>query len=339
MKRIDTQSHFVTPRYLDAFLKTNRDYTVDYAPDGSMMLNLHGCRFMLFTRPLIDIDHRIQMMDEHQPGTMEVLSLSTPQVYMDDADKTDYLTRIVNDEFYELKCAYPDKFLTFASLPMPHVNKALDEIDRAMSDLKANGFVLGTSVLGEFWDQEKFAPVFQRLDDLNACLFFHPQPNIGKQHLGDYWLMPLNGFVFDTTCSVSRLVYSGFFQRYPNIRVLLPHLGGTIPYLFGRLDIGYYAYEANRKNISIDPTKYLKNLYYDTVSYSSKALRFAADLLGTDHMLYATDYPYVIGVPDKINESLLQADFTESQMRQINYENALRILNNVEPQLLAQAGV
>lgn len=334
MVRIDTQSHFVTPRFLDEFLKVDKSYTAETTPEG-FMLNMRGSRVMLFTPPLTDVEVRIREMEEKQPGTMEVLSLSTPQVYTDDEETTVRLTKISNDDFAELQRSYPDKFMTFASLPMPHVNRAIDEIDRALFDLKMNGFVLGTSILGRFLDEEDFDPVFKRMNELGACLFLHPQPNIGLEHLKKYGLTPINGFIFDTTCCVSRLLFSGFFEKYPGIKMILPHLGGAIPYLSGRLDIGYHAYKEARENITKLPSEQIKSFYYDIVSYEPKALKFAADMFGADHLLYATDYPYVIGVPERIDAAYAAAGFTEEEKRKINYENALRILNNADPGLQA----
>lgn len=328
MKKIDTQSHIVTPRYLEEFLKVDKSYTAEHTPEG-FMLNMRGSRVMLFVPPLVDVEARIKEMDEKQPETIEVLSLSTPQVYMEDKQTCEYLTRISNDEFAELQKYRPDKFMTFASLPMPHVNAAIDEMYRAMHDLKMNGFVLGTSVLGKYLDEDEFAPVFEHMDKLNGCLFLHPQPNIGLEHVKKYGLMPINGFIFDTTCCVSRLIFSGFFEKYPNIKLILPHLGGAIPYLAGRLDIGYHAYKEARANISKKPSEYLRNAYYDLVSYEPNALKFAAKLIGTDRMLYATDYPYVIGVPELIDKAFEEADFSQAEREQICYKNALSILNNV----------
>jgi len=290
---------------------------------------MRGCRVMLFTRALVDLEYRLKEMSEKQPEVIQVLSLSTPQVYMTEEENAVLLSKVINDELSALQKQYPQKFMSFASLPMPHVNSSIEEIDRALLDLKMNGLVIGTSILGNFLDQKDLDPVFRRADELNACIFLHPQPNLGLDHLHEYNLLPICGFIFDTTCCVARLIFSGFFEKFPNIKVIVPHLVGAIPYLMGRLDIGHEAYPEARAIISKPPSEYVKRMYMDLVSYSPEAIRFVAGLLGTDHLLYASDYPFVIGRPDKIMASMDAAGFSEAEQRQINYENAMRILNNV----------
>jgi aminocarboxymuconate-semialdehyde decarboxylase len=112
----------------------------------------------------------------------------------------------------------------------------------------------------------------------------------------EYWLMPLNGFLFDTTLAASKLVFSGTVRRFPRIRWILGHLGGTIPYLAERLDRGYRAFAECRQHIDRPPSEYLKrHFYYDTVNFEPAALRLAIDFAGSERILAGSDYPHAIG--------------------------------------------
>ena len=144
--------------------------------------------------------------------------------------------------------------------------------------------------------------------------------------MNEYWLMPLVGFLFDTTLAATALVYSGVVERFPGIRWVLGHLGGAIPYLAERLDRGYEAFPDCRANISKLPTEYLKKFYYDTVNFDPNALQLAIDFAGSDHILAGSDYPHQIGSLQKMGESLQSLDVSEEDRSMILGGNAARLL-------------
>ena len=111
----------------------------------------------------------------------------------------------------------------------------------------------------------------------------------------DYWLMPLVGFLTDTTLAAAKLAFSGVVQRFPGIRWVLAHLGGAIPYLAERLDRGFEAFKECRRNIDRPPSEYLRKFYFDTVNFDPAALRLAIGFAGVDHIFAGSDYPHQIG--------------------------------------------
>jgi aminocarboxymuconate-semialdehyde decarboxylase len=145
-------------------------------------------------------------------------------------------------------------------------------------------------------DDERFWPIYEAANDRDAVLMIHPEYPVGVEAMTEYWLMPLNGFLFDATLAASKLVFSGVVKRYPRIRWSLAHLGGTIPYLAERLDRGFRAFKECRKHIDELPTTYLKrHFYYDTVNFSQHALKCAIEFAGADHIVAGSDYPHQIG--------------------------------------------
>jgi aminocarboxymuconate-semialdehyde decarboxylase len=142
----------------------------------------------------------------------------------------------------------------------------------------------------------------------------------------DYWLMPLVGFLMDTTLAASKLVFSGVVARHPNIRWVLTHMGGAIPYLAERLDRGYRAFADCRQHIDRPPTEYLKQFYYDTVNFNASAVRLALDFAGPDRMLAGSDYPHQIGSIPLMLDTLQKLAVDEVTRRKILGENAAKLL-------------
>ena len=142
----------------------------------------------------------------------------------------------------------------------------------------------------------------------------------------EYWLMPLVGFLFDTTLAAAKLVFSGVAERFPRIKWILSHLGGAIPYIAERLDRGYAAFRECREHISKPPSESLKAFYYDTVNFDQSALRLALTFAGPDHLLAGSDYPHQIGSLEKMVESLRRLDVSDEDRAAIMGGNAARLL-------------
>ena len=132
---------------------------------------------------------------------------------------------------------------------------------------------------------ERFEPLWQKANELGAVIYIHPTDPLGVEAMLDYWLMPLVGFLFDTTLAASKLVFSGVVERHPRIRWVLTHMGGAIPYLAERLDRGYRAFADCRQHINRPPSEYLRDFYFDTVNFNPAALRLALDFAGEDRIL------------------------------------------------------
>lgn len=142
----------------------------------------------------------------------------------------------------------------------------------------------------------------------------------------DYWLMPLVGFLMDTTLAAASLVFSGVAERFPNIHWVLGHLGGAIPYLAERLDRGYEAFSECRKNINRPPSEYLKQFYFDTVNFDPAALELAMRFAGAEHVLAGSDFPHQIGSIPKMLASLKAMRVSEEDRAKILGGSAEKLL-------------
>jgi aminocarboxymuconate-semialdehyde decarboxylase len=189
------------------------------------------------------------------------------------------------------------------------------------------GAMLFSNINGVALYDERFWPLYEAANELEAMLFIHPTNPVGVEAMLDYWLMPLVGFLCDTTLAAAGLVFSGVIERFPKIRWQLGHLGGAIPYLAERLDRGYEAFADCRKNISRHPSEYLKkHFWYDTVNFDPRAIEFAISFAGVEHIVAGSDYPHQIGSISKMLQSIRALKISEQDKARIFSGNAAALL-------------
>jgi len=202
------------------------------------------------------------------------------------------IARIMNDGMAQLARAHPDRFLPLATLPMQDPDRAVRELERAITDLGLRGIVLCTHVGGRDLDDLRYEPVFAAASRLEAPVFLHPQNAGDIGRIKDFHLWNVIGFPLETTITATRLIVSGLFERHPALAVVLAHAGGYFPYQLGRLDHAYRVQAAAFSDLRQRPSAYLGNIYCDSLTHDAKALRFLIDRVGADHVVLGTDYPF-----------------------------------------------
>ncbi|MBS4026716.1 MAG: amidohydrolase [Clostridia bacterium] len=329
MKKIDVHVHYYPPQYLQQLEKMKTQFNILTNETGQRILYDQGSRIVTLTESMENLEERITEINRIAPGVIQALSLSIPNVHIEDKIAAVALSQLANDNYVDLRAKYPDYFLCLGSVPLPHVDAAVQELERALMTLKMNGIVIGTNICGEYLDAEKWAPFFTKANELRATILLHPMSPFGVDTMQQYGLAPLVGFVFDTTITVARMIFSGFFQRYADIKFIIPHLGGTVPYLMGRWDIGWRAYPESRKNIPHPPSYYIKQFYYDAVSLNLPAMKCAYEIAGPDRILFGTDYPHVIGDTQQVISCIQDMPISAEHKELIFSGNAKKILNNM----------
>jgi len=206
---------------------------------------------------------------------------------------------------------------------------ALDELHRALGPLRLNGVILLSNIRGRALTDPRYRPFFEEANRMKACIFLHPMLPASAESFREYVLGPLVGFPFDTTLAVARMCFDGMLRDLPDIRWIVGHLGGAIPYLMERLDNGFRDFAECRAKIDELPSVYLKRLNYDTVTFSRHALAMVRDLVGTDHMVMGSDYPHMLGSIDRAVSSIETLNIPAAEKEQIFSRTALSILNNV----------
>ncbi len=326
--KFDLHTHYYPPAYFERIERSGGDFSFGTSPTGQRIIRYRGARFFGITAPMTDIAKRLEDMDRVGIDT-EVLSLSTPNVYFVEGKAQADVARMVNDAYAELAATHPGRFLGFASIPMDDPDAALRELERAVDELRMQGVILLSNIRGRALADPLYRPFFEEADRRRLCVFVHPMIPVAADAFTDFVLGPLVGFPFDTTLAMAKLCFAGVFKQLPNIRWVVAHAGGAVPYLMERLDSGWRDFAECRVNIDEPPSTYLKRLYYDTVTFSPHNLRLLRDVMGTDHMVMGSDYPHLLGSIDKAVSSIDAMDFTEREKEQVYSGTALSIMNNV----------
>jgi len=324
VKVIDFHNHFYPPEYLEA-LRTGPTTVKIWTDDaGNPVLGYPG-DYNVAVQGHRDIAYRDEVL-EREGVDMQVLSFTTPGTHVETPARAAALARLVNDAFAAVVRARGQRFTALATLPLNDPAASAAELERAVTQLGLRGAMLFGNVNGVALADARFTPLYQTADRLGAVLYIHPTHPVGVEAMTEYWLMPLVGFLFDTTLAAAQLVFSGVVERFPHIRWVLGHLGGAIPYMAERLDRGYEAFPECRAHIRAAPSEYLKGFYYDTVNFDPKALRLAVDFAGPRQILAGSDYPHRIGSLRAMRDSLSRLDVSAEDRALILGGNAARLL-------------
>jgi len=272
-----------------------------------------------------DLDRRVKAMDR-QRVDVHALSLTSPMVYFADSQVGSRLARAVNDAMNEAHTAYPLRFVGCATLPMQDPNAAVIELERVREMRGIRAIYLGTNVNGRELSDPAYFPVYERCQAAKLPILLHPLNVIGANRLGNFYLSNFLGNPFDTAVAASYLVFGGVLDRFPKLEVCLPHAGGALPYLVGRLTHGQRM-RPETKGVARRPFEtYLKRFTYDTISHSPTLLRFLIDLVGADRVMLGSDYCFDMGYirPREIVEKRLR--LSRAAQRRIVGATAARLL-------------
>jgi aminocarboxymuconate-semialdehyde decarboxylase len=326
--KYDLHTHYYPQSYFDKIRELSSDFTFGTDPTGRTIIQLRGARFFGITPPMTDPAARLEAMDRVGID-VEVLSLSTPNVYFASAEHQGEVARMVNDAYAELAARHPSRFKAFASIPMDSPEEALNELDRALGELRMQGVVLMSNVQGRALTAPQYRPFFEEANRRKAAIFIHPMLPAYTEPFQEFVLGPLVAFPCDTTLAVARLCFAGVFRELPDIKWIVGHAGGAIPWLMERLDNGFRDFAECRANIDQLPSVYLKKLYYDTVTFSPYTLNMLRDLVGTDHMVMGSDFPHLLGSIDRAVTSIESLNIPTAEKDRIFSATALSILNNI----------
>jgi aminocarboxymuconate-semialdehyde decarboxylase len=322
---IDFHNHYYPPEYIAALERGPSTVRITHDAQGNPALHYPG-DYNVAVRGHRDIDYREQVLRDSGIDT-QVITLTTPGTHVEDPATAVRLASLVNDCFARVVSDKGGRFVALATLPLNDPAASVKELRRAMEQYHFRGAMVFSNINGTaLWDQ-RFWKLYEVANELEAVLHIHPTNPVGVEAMLEYWLMPLVGFLFDTTLGAAGLVFSGVAERFPKIRWVLGHLGGAIPYLAERLDRGFEAFVECRKNISRPPSTYLKNFYYDTVNFDPDAIQLAIAFAGVEHILAGSDYPHKIGSIPKMLESIRALPIPEADKAMILGGNAAKLLS------------
>ena len=320
---VDVHNHYYPPEYLDALRSGNSVVKVTQDKAGNPVVHYPG-DYNVAVPGHRDIAFRER--DVTAAGVdLQVISLTTPGTHVEEPARATELAHLVNEAFAAVVKTRHAHFRALATLPLCDPNASVYELKRAMNTHGMKGAMLFSNVNGVALADERFEPLWAAADELGAIMHIHPTNPVDVSAMTKYWLMPLVGFLFDTTVAAAHLVFAGVPERYPRIKWVLSHLGGAIPYLAERLDRGHAAFAECRAKIPRPPSTYLKQFYYDTVNFDPDALRLAVAFAGPGHVLAGSDYPHAIGSIPSMRRGLDSLDVDEKDREAILGGNAKKL--------------
>jgi aminocarboxymuconate-semialdehyde decarboxylase len=236
---------------------------------------------------------RISEMDE-QGIDVEALSIN-PQWYTAERDVVTQAIRIQNERLAGYCAAYPDRFVAFASVALQYPDLAVQQLVDAVKKLGLRGAAVGASVAGVEFSDPRFHPFWAKAEELGVLIFIHPQstPDLANRLKGNGWLMNTIGNPLDTTIALSHLIFEGTLDRFPGLKICSAHGGGYLPSYAPRSDHSLRVAPEMDTGVKLKkkPTEYLRDMYYDTLVFTSEALRHLAAEVGANRLVIGTDHP------------------------------------------------
>ena len=321
---IDFHNHYFPPEYLDALSEGGSHFRVTTDSAGNPVLHSPG-DYNVIVSGHRDLNVRERVLDE-AGIQMQVITFTAPGTSIETPERAVELCQIVNSAFASALRTRTDRFTSLGTLPMNAPEAAAEEVERVVGELGLPGVMLLSNASGVPLYEERFWPVYERLNEAGAVIYIHPTYPVGVEVMKRFMLMPMVGFLMDTTLAAAGLIYSGIIERFPGITWVLAHLGGAVPYLAERFDRGFEAYPECRERCTVLPSEQLKSFYYDTVNFDDACLRLAIEFAGVDHLVAGSDYPHMIGSLGKMTSSIASLDLSEAEREKILGENAARIL-------------
>ena len=244
---------------------------------------------------LVVAGDRLRVMDQ-QGIDVEALSIN-PFWYGAERDIAAKVVQIQNEKLAEVCAAHPDRFVAFASVALQYPELAVQQLEEGVRKLGLRGAAVGASVAGSEFSDPKFHPFWRKAEDLGVLIFIHPQstPDLARRLKGNGVLDNVIGNPLDTTIALSHLIFEGTLDRFPGLKICAAHGGGYLASYAPRSDHGCLVFpERCDPNIKLKkkPTQYLRKLYFDSLVFTSEALRHLAAEVGSSQIVLGTDYPF-----------------------------------------------
>jgi 2,3-dihydroxybenzoate decarboxylase len=314
--KIALEEHFMHPDFFDYFGKT--------------AINISPALFGKAREALQDFGERRLAAMDLIGVEKSVLSLAGPGVQAE--KRTDTATKLahqVNDFLAKEMSNNPTRYGGFAHLAVQDPAAAADELERCVRDLGMQGAMINGQTGGTYLDDDRYSPLWERAGDLGVPIYIHPNNPPEQAHMyhdhpelfGPVW-----SWTVETATHALRLVFSGVFDRFPNAKLILGHMGETLPYLLWRLDSRWEISNRGAMTLQMPPSEYFKrNVWVTTSGVCADApLRCALDTMGEDRVLFAVDYPFE--QPSEAGDWIEAAPITDAQRLKVCHSNAKALL-------------
>ncbi len=324
MKRIDVHNH-VIPETLVKAMQADPVYNTKIEGEGHNRVFIRGKVRFPFEAEFYDADAKLESMDRKK---IDIAFISPgPQCFF--YNLSDQLAaktaRLVNDGIAQMAAAKPDRLRGMATLPMQNPDAAMEELERVVKEYGFRGVELGTAIGDDELIDPKFRPVLKRIEQLKLVVFAHPNTQGSAGRLDCYYLTNLIGNPLDTTIMVGKMMFSGLLDELKDIKILLAHGGGFLPYQIGRFVHGHKVRPDTAAITKTDPHAMLKRFWFDALTHSPQSVRHLIDVVGSERIVLGTDAPFDMGEMAPVDRVDMTPGLTETERANI-YCNAATAL-------------
>ena len=321
----DMHSHFIPREFVEVIKQSDSKWQAKLVQKGEEPWIVHD---QGYTYPLVpgfhDTGARLADMARTKVEMSAVSVSPTLFYYWAEPKLALDIAKMTNDAIHGLTKERPDKFVGMGTLPMQDIELAKQELRRCVRDLGFKSIQIGSNVEGVQFDDPKFRSFFKECEELGVFILFHPYYVGAKGMFGKYYLTNLYGNPLDTAMVIASLIFGGVLDHCPKLKVAFTHGGGFFPYQLGRLKHGYEVRSEPKVNGVKSPEKYLHQLYFDTIVFMDKQLRFLVDWAGPDHVMMGTDYAFDMGEFKPV-DFVTGAGLTPAQLQAVLGDNAAGI--------------
>ena len=318
---IDCQSHLFFPEVLDLMRRRKTEPLV-YVQEGTTFLKM-GDWLRKVPPPYASMDAKLAAMDA---AGIEITMLCTndpgPEWFGADGPA---VAQLIHDSLAGVIAKHPKRFRGLCTLPLQKEKAAAAELDRCVKKLGFRGILLYTNLAGAWCDEPQFHWLYARAEELGVPILLHPAKPMTTEQVKGYELTSTLGNMFENTIALARLIASGLLDRHPQLKLVCPHLGGTLPYICGRMDHQLAVLKRGPQNLQRKPSEYLRAIYLDIVSPLPEAMRFALDFSGADKLLFSSDHPWV--QPKEILDPLRSLNLSAKHENLILRDNARQLFH------------
>lgn len=332
IKVIDIHNHFYSKPWLDYLSERTEEPCFEWSSPTSGVAKVGNLATSHVDKPG-DFDVMERLKDLDRAGIdVQILSHTCPGVAELPVKESIEWAKKINNLFYDICQKWPGRFYFLATLPPGDINEALKEMDRAHGELGTKGYQMFSSIDGVLATDPFFYPIFEKAAALGLPVKIHPsfRPLTTEAMQKAGLPLQLFGFTLDTTMVLTLMLFQGFFEKLPDLKIIHSHLGGMAPYMMGRINTAFNRY---KKVVNIEASLmpsdvYREHVYIDTLAMHAPAIRCAYEYMGIDHLLFGTDYPHRASGTVEDNMVMVESmGFSNEEKRRVFSDNAIELFN------------
>jgi aminocarboxymuconate-semialdehyde decarboxylase len=298
-KKIDCHAHIMPPGWESLKDKYGYGGFIELKPseiEGNFKMYLDdGTFFREVKKNCYDPDAILPEMDEYGVDKMVLCTIPVLFNYWAKPAHTADWASFLNEHITSVQEHVSNRFIGLGTLPVQEMRLAIKSLEHCKK-LKLPGVQIGSNINNVNLDDERFHPLWEAAQEMDMAIFVHPWEMMGSEFIKKYWLPWLVGMPAETSRAICSMLFGGIFDKFPKLRVMFAHAGGSFPFTLGRIAHGWNCRpDLVNLNEVDNPKEYIGKFWVDGITHDQDAFRYLLKLMGEDKICYGTDYPFPLG--------------------------------------------